>query len=692
MEPEKALDFDSVRLFVDRSVSVPTEGLDPEDMSIIVEMCRRLDGLPLAIELAAARTRSLSFSELAERLDLRFGLLGSEPTQSDDRQATLEAAIDWSYRLLTQQQQTVFSRLSVFKGEFDLEMAERIVGFAGVPEAHVARDVSALVEQSLITVRKYGSTNRYQLLETLRDFGVDRLTAAGHYEMMLNRHLDWAMGYADESLDRSFGHDRMSLIEDIGWHMGNLMGAIDWAEGTGSDPTVMRIVASVHWEDTGYLGLVRDQLNAALESCRQRLHEALIRSLLWRNLWALGHPKEALSEAARAYDLMKDEPATEIKSLAIWVYVRGITLDLDLDTADALPTADEGVAVAREIGVLDEVRARRNRSQVLVRIGHEDEAVVEANRAVEMAIEIGSSRTILLACYDAITTAMYTKSARRLEPRRLVDIILKKADTEEQLILLTADWLAQVYLQTGEFERAEEILDKDWRQSHLEGMDLESLLLPRTGLRWMQGDLEAAAQDVLRHQEAGVNPRWFQDYYAVRTEILADLGDLAGARRSANEYLETPVHRSEEVNKLGALNPLVRAEVDAALHDGHQRCEAAEGTIADMEHILSEFPPSHSGAPMWETHDTHLVFAKAELSRLEGSDPELWREAVDAADFFYYRLYAQWRLAESLLISAEIDKGSALLATVHGEAERVGATLMKQRAEATATEFEVEMS
>ena len=691
------LSHDAINLFIDRMSlhSADTPALD--DLPSIVELCRRLDGLPLAIELAAARARSLSVKEVAQRLEAKFGLLRDESSLTEERHRTLEGAIDWSYQMLTSEQQTLFNRLSVFRGTFDLGMAERVAGGVDPLSADtIPSELSVLVEQSLITATRTDGTLRYRLLETLREFGNERLRTSGEYELAKNRHLAWANAYSDDALERNFGSNRKAVVDEIGVHLDNLLAAISWADQTGTSPALLRIVAAVHWDETGYLQLVEDQLTKALDTCNDQTVEAFVRSLLWRNHWALGRSKDAFVEARRAYELVRDEPASESKSLAIWVYVRAITLDLDVDTLEALPYADEGVAVALERNdLLDEVRARRNRSQVLVRTGHEDEALEEANQAVDLALEVGDSRTTILACYDAITAAMYSRSARRHEPRRLVDVILDSADSEEQVVALAADWLAQVYLQTGELDRAREILDKDREQSHLEGMDLESLLLPRTGLHWMEGDLSAAVSDLLAHEQTGVNPRWYQDYYAVSTEVYADLGDLHNARKSAHAYLRTPVHSSEEPNKLGALNPLVRAEVDAALgaepDTRMNHVEAARGVVAEMERILAEFPPLHSGAPMWETHDTHLSIARAELSRLDRSDPDLWRTARDAADFIYYRLYAHWRLAEALLHQSDRRDGAAELKQVHRDAAHIGAALMRRRAEDTASSFQVDL-
>ncbi|MFY9927548.1 MAG: adenylate/guanylate cyclase domain-containing protein [Streptosporangiaceae bacterium] len=171
---------DAVALFVDRAraqgTSVPVEA---ETIPLIVSVCRRLDGLPLAIELAVARLRSLSLRGLADRLDQRFRLLTGGSRAALERQQTLRATVDWSYSLLNETEQALLRRLSVFADTFDLDAAEAVCGFGDIDAFDVADLIGALVDKSLVVAEPTGDALRYRLLETIRQFAAERLAETG---------------------------------------------------------------------------------------------------------------------------------------------------------------------------------------------------------------------------------------------------------------------------------------------------------------------------------------------------------------------------------------------------------------------------------------------------------------------------------------------------------------------------------
>jgi predicted ATPase/class 3 adenylate cyclase len=174
---------DAVALFVDRA-RAQGAGLtvNEETVPVIVSICRRLDGLPLAIELAAARLRSLSLDGLHDRLDQRFRLLTGGSRTALPRQQTLRATVDWSYSLLNGTEQMLLRRLSVFAETFDLDAAEAVCGFGDIAVFDVAEVLGALVDKSLVVAEPAGGALRYRLLETIRQFAAERLAEAGEDE------------------------------------------------------------------------------------------------------------------------------------------------------------------------------------------------------------------------------------------------------------------------------------------------------------------------------------------------------------------------------------------------------------------------------------------------------------------------------------------------------------------------------
>jgi predicted ATPase/class 3 adenylate cyclase len=181
--PAAAESSDAIALFVDRA-RAQGAGLtvDEETLPVIASVCQRLDGLPLAIELAAARLRSLSLNGLHDRLDQRFRLLTGGSRTALPRQQTLRAAVDWSHSLLTGAEQSLLRRLSVFAETFDLDAAEAVCGFGDIAVFDVAELLGALVDKSLVVAEPAGGALRYRLLETIREFAAERLAEAGQDE------------------------------------------------------------------------------------------------------------------------------------------------------------------------------------------------------------------------------------------------------------------------------------------------------------------------------------------------------------------------------------------------------------------------------------------------------------------------------------------------------------------------------
>jgi predicted ATPase/DNA-binding CsgD family transcriptional regulator len=183
--------FEAVTLFVERATAaVPEFRLTEDNQVAVAEICHRLDGLPLAIELAAARLRALSPEEILHRLSDRFRLLGTGPRSAPARQQTLRACIEWSYELCTSAERLLWARLAVFAGGFDLAAAE------GICDDDVACEdlldlVASLVDKSILIREGHGTVVRYRLLETIREFGRDKLRQTGEETVVHRRHRDW---------------------------------------------------------------------------------------------------------------------------------------------------------------------------------------------------------------------------------------------------------------------------------------------------------------------------------------------------------------------------------------------------------------------------------------------------------------------------------------------------------------------
>jgi predicted ATPase/class 3 adenylate cyclase len=195
---------DAVRLFIDRASAVqPAFRLTEQNAAHVVEICSRLDGIPLAIELAAARTRAVPMDVIAARLDDRFRLLASGDRAALPRQQTLRALIDWSYDLLSEPERTLFRRLSVFRGGFTLEAGETVTSDDALDRADVLDLLAHLVEKSLVVLDANGE--RYDMLETVREYAAARLDSAAEANVTRDRHLRYFVALVETAVPDFFG-------------------------------------------------------------------------------------------------------------------------------------------------------------------------------------------------------------------------------------------------------------------------------------------------------------------------------------------------------------------------------------------------------------------------------------------------------------------------------------------------------
>jgi predicted ATPase/DNA-binding NarL/FixJ family response regulator len=209
-------EHEAIRLFVDRAAAVrPGFALTSENRARVVQLCRTLDGVPLAIELAAARIRALSVEQIADRIDDRFRLLASGDRTAPPRQQTLQAAVDWSYDLLTTDEQVLLRRLSVFAG-WSLNMAEQVCSDERIPEPRVLDVLAALIDKSLVALEdELAGDARYRLLDTIREYAAARLDASGEQDVFRQRHVRYMLGLAEEAVGQAFLRNAPPWAEQI---------------------------------------------------------------------------------------------------------------------------------------------------------------------------------------------------------------------------------------------------------------------------------------------------------------------------------------------------------------------------------------------------------------------------------------------------------------------------------------------
>ncbi|HEX5414878.1 MAG TPA: tetratricopeptide repeat protein [Chloroflexota bacterium] len=264
---EGLLAYEAVQLFVERARSVvPSFTLTTENASAVVRLCRRLDGMPLAIELAAARIRALSVEQIVARLDDAYRILTGGSRSALPRQQTLRAAMDWSYDLLSAPEQACFRRLAAFSGSFSLEAAEVIgVGESGAPY-DVLDVLSSLIEKSLVLVEQRRGEARYRLLEPIRQYGQDKLRKLAEAETVRRTHRDWYAHLAARAEVELLEAQQESWVERLESEHDNLRSALGWSLAHQEAETAAQIGAAIwrFWLLRGHLSEGRNFLQRAL--------------------------------------------------------------------------------------------------------------------------------------------------------------------------------------------------------------------------------------------------------------------------------------------------------------------------------------------------------------------------------------------------------------------------------------------
>ncbi len=264
--PSLSLTDEAIQLFIDRARHVrPDFAVSSENTATLEEICKRLDGMPLAIELAAARIRALSLSEIVDSLHDRFRLLTGGARTAVRRQQTLRASVDWSHALLSEPEQVLFRRLAVFLGGFDLDAAQAVAGGDDVERYQVLDMLTLLVDKSLVVAEESSGRTRYRLLETMRQYALEKLSESREADHIRTRHRDHFLAAAAQ-MDDTGRSDKEYLLDQLEVDIDNLRAAGVWCRENGEIEDAMRLGSSLQplWLTRGRVLEGLAWLNAAL--------------------------------------------------------------------------------------------------------------------------------------------------------------------------------------------------------------------------------------------------------------------------------------------------------------------------------------------------------------------------------------------------------------------------------------------
>jgi predicted ATPase/DNA-binding CsgD family transcriptional regulator len=347
---------EAVRLLADRAAAQGvTLAWDEGSARILGRICRRLDGIPLAIELAAARLRSMPAAELEARLDERFALLTGGSRVALPRQRTLRAMVDWSWELLTGPERAMLARLSVFAGSFGLAAAEAVTADPDAPAAEVLEHLGALVDKSLVQFGDAGAgPGRYRLLDTVRQYAAGQLNALGpEAEAARTAHRDYYLALAEEAAPRLKASGQVAWMARLDAELGNLRAALAVSQADPDPEPGLRLATALglYWVTRGHFAEGADVLRALLDAPgaqeatlpRARALEAAADVLAHTGGYATAadYGQEALTIARAADD---EYLVAELLLVQAWVLVRQGQADA------ALPLIAQGLGASRRIG------------------------------------------------------------------------------------------------------------------------------------------------------------------------------------------------------------------------------------------------------------------------------------------------------------------------------------------------------
>jgi len=356
LDTEEIRRLDAVRLFTERAkAAAPDFTLDAGVAAIVGDICRRLDGLPLAIELAATRVRLLSVEQIRERLDDRFRLLKNQSGSSTDRHRTLEATIAWSFDHLPEDEKAFFRRLSVFAGGWSLDGAAAVDPLAR-DEYEVLDRLSRLVDKSLVVVdRPRGGEPRYRFLESVHQYARAKLAASGEESEMRDRHLDCFLRFVENADRHHDDREQVVWLKRVEAEQANLRIAVDWAAGRPETaPRALDIVVSAwrFWYDLGQAGIGRKIVAVALEANAGRAPDLpFARAHEGAGLMALEQGDIAAARRHYEESLRIAETLGDRRQTANALNGLGAVMSDGLgDVAGSRPWFERCVAICREIG------------------------------------------------------------------------------------------------------------------------------------------------------------------------------------------------------------------------------------------------------------------------------------------------------------------------------------------------------
>jgi predicted ATPase/DNA-binding winged helix-turn-helix (wHTH) protein len=599
---EDMLRAPAVRLFLTRARAADPRGtLGQASVPVVAEICRRLDGIPLAIELAAARAAALGVDEIARRLDKRFRLLTEGRRTAPPRHRTLQAAFEWTWSLLSQPEQTVLRRLSVFVGAFDLAAAATVAGFAPELGADTESIVAGLVAKSLVAAQPgagSGRTAALRLLETTREFARARLLESGESGQTALRH---ALYWKERLTGAQAAH---SALPDEAWRadfasrLDDVRAAIDWAFSPAGDHHLGATLTAETvplWMRLSLLGDCRDACNRALAALGPAelggRDEMVLRTALGASLvHSTGLLPEAWTAWSKALEIARalDDVEHQMRALfGLWLFnIRSGEARAAFERARELEAVaarsqdeNDGLIAERVLGVselyLGELApARRHLERMIAQYAPRQRraAVVGFGLDHKVAALTNLARVLWLQGFP--DQAVATAAAALAEARSL--------DHASSLCLAFVDGIFAIATLVGDLGVAEQALAEAKVVAKAHGLELwQTLTATMDGWIAVESDGPSGTAQVLRAALAGAEKAEFHLRYSRSLGTLAEALATLGRKDEALSTIERALERVRRNQELWCLPELLRVKARILLTGPDTDDAGADGCLAE---------------------------------------------------------------------------------------------------------------
>ena len=582
----------AVKLFIARARAAQTQVSTERDIAAVVAICRHLDGIPLAIELAAARSAALGVEGLAARLDRRFSLLTGGYRTALPRHQTLRATLDWSYDLLLEAERTVLRRLAIFPASFTLESASVVASDVEIHAADVVEHVANLVSKSLITAHLGNPTARYRLLETTRTYAFEKLFGSGEGEQFARRHAEYLRAVFERAETESPTQPIAEWLAAYSGHIDDLRAALDWAFSPDGDATLgaaLTVVAMPLWVHLSMMEECRARVERALAALASSAYRDARREmqLLAALGAALSYTKSPLTESGTAWTNALEiaesvgDVEYQLRSLwGLWIYRLGCG---ECRTALGLAQRFAGLG-ASSVDPSDAFIGDRMIGVSTHYLGDQTTARRHVDRMLEHYIAPAQRSHIIRFQFDQ-RIAGHMILARILWVQGFPDQALRTAQGNVEAARRLGHALSLYYaleagclisLYVGDLPAAERslamLLDHSARHAvsrwHAWGRCFEGALLVKRGEVSSGLRLLRAALDDLRETRFALR---YTMFLADLAEALTRAGEIAPGLEAIDEALE----RSERNDEHWCVAELLRIKGELALSERAVNAEAA---------------------------------------------------------------------------------------------------------------------